>query len=421
MIRITIAARRFRVDNRGSVAIIFGLALIPLIAMMGAAIDYSMASRIRAKLNDVADAAALAAVAKTAIASTSSQAQSAALSTFNAQSARLSGFTLGNVSATVTDATNNRTAVVTYTASVPTSILGVIGISNISVGSTSTAATSLPIYSDFYLLLDGSPSMGIGATPGDISAIAAVNNGCGFACHSPQAYSGAYPGYNQPVVSGTTLRIDVLRSAVSQLISTAEANQVVSNQYRVGLYTFTNSVTTLTDLTTNLSQAQTTTSSIALPTAEVGTQIGNSVHWLNTEKLKASGSGSSGSPVKFVFLITDGVEDQAFNYVSGPYDNLPSPQGYWNGTPYSGVMLTAACTAIKNKGVTLAVLYTQYDPLNDSRYTSMVQPFAGNIAATLQSCASPNFYFQADHSSDILAAVQSMFAQAIAKSARLTN
>ena len=71
--------------------------------------------------------------------------------------------------------------------------------------------------------------------------------------------------------------------------------------------------------------------------------------------------------------------------------------------------------------MTVAVLYLNYDAINDIRYTDMVAPYDANIGTALQSCASPNFYFQADHASDIATAMQEMFAAAMAQSARLTQ
>jgi hypothetical protein len=62
--------------------------------------------------------------------------------------------------------------------------LNVIGKASMTVTGTSTATTTMPLYIDFYLLLDNSPSMGVGATPADVSKM--VNNTsdqCAFACH----------------------------------------------------------------------------------------------------------------------------------------------------------------------------------------------------------------------------------------------
>ena len=140
--------------------------------------------------------------------------------------------------------------------------------------------------------------------------------------------------------------------------------------------------------------------------------------------MTASESGTQASPYKYVFIVTDGVEDQAFNIIPGAYDNLQSPTGSWYGTVYSGVLNSAACSSVKAKGVTVAVLYTNYYSLTDPspyRYTQMVAPFAANIAPALQACASPNFFLQASSASDIHTAMQQMFAKALRQSARLTN
>ncbi len=51
----------FRRDRRGNVAVMFALSMIPLIGMVGAAVDYSRLSRVHTKLADALDAAILAA------------------------------------------------------------------------------------------------------------------------------------------------------------------------------------------------------------------------------------------------------------------------------------------------------------------------------------------------------------------------
>ena len=51
--------RRFRRDQRGNVLMMFGLAIIPLMGVVGVAIDYSRASNARQALNAAIDSAAL--------------------------------------------------------------------------------------------------------------------------------------------------------------------------------------------------------------------------------------------------------------------------------------------------------------------------------------------------------------------------
>jgi Flp pilus assembly protein TadG len=53
--------KRFASEQRGSVAIIFALAMVPVLGMAGAAIDYGAASSARAQMAQASDAAALAA------------------------------------------------------------------------------------------------------------------------------------------------------------------------------------------------------------------------------------------------------------------------------------------------------------------------------------------------------------------------
>jgi hypothetical protein len=50
---------RFRKDERGATALIFGLTLVPLMGFAGAAVDYSRASASRAAMQKAADAAAM--------------------------------------------------------------------------------------------------------------------------------------------------------------------------------------------------------------------------------------------------------------------------------------------------------------------------------------------------------------------------
>ena len=52
--------KSFWADKRGNVAMMFGLAMIPLVGVVGAAIDYSRVSHVRVKLADSLDAALLA-------------------------------------------------------------------------------------------------------------------------------------------------------------------------------------------------------------------------------------------------------------------------------------------------------------------------------------------------------------------------
>jgi hypothetical protein len=134
-------------------------------------------------------------------------------------------------------------------------------------GSSATRNQSAPNI-NFYLLLDDSPSMGIGATPGDITALInatasqTVGNSksCGFACHEkyPCADNGASPAPASNKTQGqmatgcntvdnltvarannVTLRIDLVTLAVQSLMTTAQSISATNrNTYGVAIYTF---------------------------------------------------------------------------------------------------------------------------------------------------------------------------------------
>jgi Flp pilus assembly protein TadG len=53
-------SRRLWGDRRGNVAVLFGLAAVPIMGVMGVAVDYSRASHYRAILQSAVDTAALA-------------------------------------------------------------------------------------------------------------------------------------------------------------------------------------------------------------------------------------------------------------------------------------------------------------------------------------------------------------------------
>ena len=83
------------------------------------------------------------------------------------------------------------------------------------------------------------------------------------------------------------------------------------------------------------------------------------------------------------------------------------------------------CTTLKNRGITIAVLYIPYETIqNPTTFASSEDIYANdnipNIPAALQSCASPNFYFTANTPTDINNALIAMFDQAVS-TAHISN
>jgi hypothetical protein len=103
---------------------------------------------------------------------------------FNGNMSDMTGYTLNRVTPVVQKTGSTITSTVTFSANIRVAFLGVIGRNTMTVAGTSTSTVNMPLYIDFYLLLDNSPSMGVGATPADVTTM--VNNTsdkCAFACH----------------------------------------------------------------------------------------------------------------------------------------------------------------------------------------------------------------------------------------------
>jgi len=437
-------------DRRGNVALILAIAAIPTLGAVGAGIDYSIAYRARTKLQDVADAAALVAVSKVEQGVSASTAQTDAQNFFVAQAAAL-GLAASTLTITVTDNTSTgRTAVVSFTGSTPTSILGVMGFSSIPFSASSTANVALPTYIDFYLLLDNTPSMGLAATQADITKLQSLTAGgeegaCAFACHNiytPSNHSQLDPTGNYYYIAkhnGVTMRIDVVRQATQALMDTATNLEVVSNQFRMAIYTFGSdcsspvggALTTVQPLTSSLSTAKSAAGNIDLMTIPYQNYYNDQCTNFDgifpavNSAIPTPGTGSASSPQEFLFFVSDGVADENNSstctktlYTGGGYSRCQEP------------LNPTLCTALKNRGVQIAVLYTTYQQVTgNSWYMSWIDPFnAGpfapspnsKIAQNMQNCASPGYYFEVGPNQGISDAMNALFKKAV-QQARLTH
>ena len=120
----------FKRSSEGSVVATFALSLIPLVGLVGAAVDYSAAANARTSLQVSLDAALIAGAKD----GTTSWADTA-LNSFNAN---LNPKTATHISPTF-QLTSTRAYTGTVTATVPSNFLGVLGVSGIDVRVTGTA------------------------------------------------------------------------------------------------------------------------------------------------------------------------------------------------------------------------------------------------------------------------------------------
>ncbi len=284
----------------------------------------------------------------------------------------------------------------------------------------------MPLYIDFYLMLDNSPSMGVGATPADVTKM--VNNTsdqCAFACHD---YNDSNNYYNLAKTLGVTTRIDVLRTATQSLMDTATATQTYSNQFRMAIYDFGASSKTiglraLYTLSSSLTSAKTAAGNIDLMgvygnndayTSDKDTQFSTVFPAINTE-ISSPGAGTSTAPLKYLFFVSDGVADEY---------NAACLKPKASGNRCQSPLDPSLCTTIKNRGIKIAVLYTTYLALpTNSWYNTWISPFnAGpygpspnsQIAQNMQSCASSGLYFEVSPTQGISDAMNALFQKAVA-------
>jgi Flp pilus assembly protein TadG len=224
-----------------------------------------------------------------------------------------------------------------------------------------------------------------------------------------------------------TLRLDELNGGVSTLLQTASTASQSSMfatppKYRFSIYSLDSlwqiSLTQLMTLTSNYTSGWTTasanfgvmemssnnnncanaacSSSTTTPGGDVATNFDASLKTLSqASSIPNPGNGTNepgDTPQEMLFIVTDGVVDemsgarrleQTINDLGG--DPNPAPYGNLQGTNW--------CTTIKNRGIKIAILYTDYlkVPAN-SWYLSHIDPFQSQIGVDLEACATPGLF-----------------------------
>ncbi len=420
---------RLRRDRRGNVALMAGLLAVPLLGLTGLAIDFGTVTAVKAQLDLAADAAALLATTSASNAYLAgatnliAQAQDVATQSFNAQSRSHPGVSTSTPTVLVKQSGTLFTAEVSYQGAVPTTLGRLFGVSTIPVHGQSSSSLSINPYVDIQVLMDVSSSMTIAATQADIDRMEQLTSAyspigklpgnvtkgekCAFACHWSAADGDYYALAHHNKVS---LRIDVLSSAVGNLIGNVDALNTHS-AFRLGLYTFAQTFTEIYPLSLQISAATTALLQIAPDINDCSNNCPESYfsNAMSSLALVTGPSGDGGSPLtaqKFLFIVTDGLIDQ-----------------YVGGTREIRQVNTADCAALKAKGVTILTLYTPYLPLPiNPFYMQYVNPIQMQIGPALQACASsPTLFFQAANASDIDAQLRLMLASVLQTSGHFTR
>ena len=378
--------RRFRRDQRGNVAVIFALSLVPVLSCIGCAIDYSRATQMRSKLQAAIDAASVGSVSKKSPAFIAAGSMTSdgpipagvtdATNIFNGNMSGTAGYTLNSMSAVVTKSGGIVTSTTTFSAA------GAYHLHERDRQDRHDRHRHVERrhqYAALYRFLSAAgqfPFDGRGRDPGRRRHHGQQHAGrCAFACHDLNDTNNYY---KLAKTLGVTTRIDVLRTATQQLMDTAASTQTYSSQFRMAIYDFggfraEGRIESPVLVVVEPSSAKTAAGNIDLMT--VNGQNDNNDQDTNytdvfpaiNSAISAPGAGTSSAPQKYLFFVSDGVADENI----GGSCLKPTTGGRCQ-SPIN----PALCTAIKNRGIKIAVLYTTYLALpTNAWYNTWIAPF----------------------------------------------
>lgn len=417
--------RRLAACRSGNFSQIAALLLVPLVGAVGLAVDYSEALRVRAQLYGAADAAATGSIAdsspaykETALMEADGQVpggEKDALGLFNAYALSEKHIELGKVKAEVKKSGADLTSKLTFSARIPMTFMRIFGYEYLTVDGEATAARRTAPFIDFYLLLDNTPSMGVGATTADIDKMEAnTPDTCAFACHDLST-SDNY--YNLAKKLGVAMRIDVVRQATQRMMDTAEDRRAHSNQFRMALYTFGDAatkmkLTKLKSLTDDLDKVKKAAEVVDLMTIpyqnynnDQTTDYDDTFAALDKEIDKPGNGTSTKDRQKVVFFVADGLGDS--------YKPSGCTEKTTGGRCQEPIDVKI-CKKLKDRGIRIAVLYTTYLPLpNNDWYNDWIKPFQDDISTKMADCASPGYFFEVSPSEGIAEAMEALFIKVI--------
>lgn len=149
-----LAAGSLRRDEHGGVAVLFGLALVPVFGMGAAVLDYSRAATTRTEVQGALDATALM-LARDANRLSDGELKARAQAFFTAQLRNRYGGQLQPLSIT----RDSRAINVAVNGTVPTALMGILGIQRVDIGAASRVAWGGRKV-ELALVLDNTGSMG---------------------------------------------------------------------------------------------------------------------------------------------------------------------------------------------------------------------------------------------------------------------
>jgi len=344
----------FRKNTSGNIAILFAIAIIPILGFVGAATDYSITNSQRTKILAALDSALLAGAIAGKQSLDSGAGKSTAIAAANDAAARF--FSANTVGLTANLSTsfkmNGLTLSGTGSASstVPTTFMKVMGNPAMSFTVASQTTSGAQPYLDVYLLIDISASMLLPSTDAGITQMT-NGQGCALACHDK---TNGTDSYGWALNKGIELRYQVVNRGVQNLLTYLNGNPTLKSHVRVGLWSFDDTLTRLSSVTSSFSLVSSNFPAPALAStdASAATPFNKLIGSFITAVGSAGDGSSPSSPQKMVIIATDGVNDPTRAWVSEA-----------SLRPQVKVFDTSFCTTFKSKGVTVAIINTPYYPM----------------------------------------------------------
>jgi Flp pilus assembly protein TadG len=278
------------------------------------------------------------------------------------------------------------------------------------------------------------------------------NPPCAFACHDETNLTAAdmQLGLTRATAAGASTRFQVMISAAQDLVNhvyteASSTTALAKNNYVFNIYSFDDSIHKYgtANMPCNSSGCSLPLNAVNAVTPGINTYIDNAMSTFagtGAGSIGANGTGASAaSPLKFVLLVTDGLQsDRVKNYQNctwGAYAPWSMPANKacianWFAQPLN----VANCTTLKNEGIVVAVLETPYVPLtgmdpNNDPYEADVrdQIYPGGptdtskVSAALAACATTGYYFQAVNATDISTGFTQLTDKFLQHSARIAQ
>ncbi len=399
------ALRRVAASRRANAAMIFAIGLAPATLALVFGLDLSRTTRLKAALQSASDAAALAALAPLASGKAADQDVRDVLEANliqnlgSPQDLKIDSF---KVSLKTNDGVTTATAQSTATIA-PMWSGGPFG-SAVKVTVSSTTTTGRPSYMDVRFWLDGSASMDMPSTEAGREQLKQLSKddpdrgNCQFACHIPtglvekdkQTYGTSYA---RAKAHGVELRTDVMKAAAEEVIDVlSEFNKPVE-RVKFSIHQFSEVALQIATLTSNTKTLEAELDKMTQVNGPYRyTYDGQGSSRMKTVfpdmALTVPQDGTGFTPAsrrQFVVIVSDGMQ---FNWDYEGITTGPIPQD--------------ACTALKQRGVEIAVIQLRYVPQTDSwTYEAYVKPVIDQLGPAMQACASPGYYFWADSTEQI--------------------